>query len=50
MFLFTLMQALYLPDDRDATLRRGREGVCGYRVKFMSSSNVQCYVSHRSQR
>ena len=49
MFLLILMQALYLPDDRDATLRRGREGVCGYRVKFMSS-NVQCDVSHRLQR
>ncbi len=43
------MQVVYLPDDRDAKLRRGREGVCGYRVKFMSS-NVQCNVSHRLQR
>ena len=49
MILFTLMQALYLPDDRDATLRRGREGVCGHTAKLMSC-NVQCDMSHRLQR
>ena len=36
-FLFLTCEVLYLPDDRDAKVRRGREGVCGYRDYFMCS-------------